>query len=366
MNIANLVKMSASAMDSDEQLKASPSELFTLCISRQWDEALAYVKTHPKEATDFLYPGKRGSAPITALQTLLANVKCRGDAPIELIQKLLDTSPDLAFKRHIYTGNIPMHAVFYNPFYSAAKRAQIAQIILRSAGPKSITMINKDGRAPLHTICSQHCNFEPLSLLLEAAPQVASWEDNQGNLPIHLACRSIKVPLKSIIILNSAYPNGITHRNFDGMTPLQVAIQIASNAHDSSKARSLINFLTKMEASFVDSSGNQEPGGHHHLGKREEDTYTRSKVQVQPKKKRKRYSAKIVLEERFCDYLPESRDDVEDPPPLYKRVKFETPLSSPEPSVHAEARDAEESPVHWSWVEEISPHILLSMKIETV
>jgi hypothetical protein len=241
--------------------KSKTSEMFTLCISCKWNEALKYVKVNPKEATSFLYPGKRGSVPITALQTILANVKCRGDAPIELVQALLEASPNLAFERHIHSGNVPMHAVFYNPFFSATKRAQISQIILQSSGAKAVMMKNKDGRAPLHTICSQHCNFEPLSFLLNAAPQVASWEDNDGNLPIHLACRSIKVPLKSIQILSEAYPNGIIHKNSEGMTPLEVAMEtgkasgsLRTSSNLGSKARRLINVLTKMMVDFETSN----------------------------------------------------------------------------------------------------------------
>ena len=101
----------------------------------------------------------------------------------------------MARHRHRYTGNLPLHAVFYNAFFSASRRKHIAQTILRSC-PESIVMTNNDGRTPLHTNCSQHCNHEPILTLLRAAPQTAKWSDSNGDLPLHLACRSQKSPNK--------------------------------------------------------------------------------------------------------------------------------------------------------------------------
>lgn len=350
--------------------KSTTSEMFTLCISCKWNEALKYVKLHPKEATAFLYPGKRGSVPITALQTILANVKCRGDAPIELIQALLEASPNLAFERHIYSKNVPMHAVFYNPFFSATKRAQISQIIIQSSGAKAVMMKNKDGRTPLHTICSQHCNFEPLTFLLNAAPQVASWEDNDGNLPIHLACRSIKVPLKSIMILSKAHPKGIIHKNSEGMTPLDVAIEtcrasgsLSTSSNVCSKARSLVNFLTNMKTDFEISTGGKAYktiGNHQNLEERN-DTETSKKQRRQDSKRKK--AADLLAESDLAECASECRDDCEVSPKPTKKSKVDclTPEVHPDDS---EMRDTEESHGFWLWVELISPHILLSMKIE--
>lgn len=350
--------------------KSKASEMFTLCISCKWNEAINYVKLHPKEATAFLYPGKRGSVPITALQTILANVKCRGDAPVELVQALLEASPNLAFERHMHSGNVPMHAVFYNPFFSATKRAQIAQIILQSAGPKAIMMKNKDGRAPLHTICSQHCNFEPLSFLLSTAPQVASWEDNDGNLPIHLACRSVKVPLKSVMILNKANPKGIIHKNSDGMTPLDVAVEIgrasgslSASSNLSSKARSLINFLTNMKADFeISKEGKayKEFGNYQHM----EERLKAPNGPKQGKHNSKRKKAdEMVDEPELFESSPECRDDWEDSQKAFKKYKVES-LSPYVHSEYSDIRETEENHGFWLWVEQISPHILLSMKIE--
>ena len=355
-----------------------PSILFTLCTSRLWKEAIAYVKAHPEDAIKLQQTGKRGAAPITALQTALANVKCRGDVPIELIEELLKESPDLAVQRHIYTGNLPMHAVFYNPFYSAAKRTQIAQLILQASGPKSITMKNNDGRTPLHTICSQHCNFEPLSILLKAAPPIASWEDDHGDLPIHLACRSMKSPLKSIVALYEAYPKGIVHKNLNDMTPLDAAFAIGAANNSSSasgnsplpasKGRNLIHLLMKLQASFMESKEGvqfKKCGGMMRSDELEEAKRKRKGTSSKRKK-----SIEVIFNEPSRDDSQDARDDVEDFPPPTKRPRrkcsYSSRPSSPDHVAAFEIREAEDSSAVWSWIEEISPNILISMKRDSM
>lgn len=59
--------------------------------------------------------------------------------------------------------------------------------------------------------------------LLRSAPETASWPDNNGDLPIHLACRSQKSPNKSIIVLFEAFPEGIRMRNSQGKRPIDIA-----------------------------------------------------------------------------------------------------------------------------------------------
>jgi hypothetical protein len=228
------------------------SKLYLLCVSCNWDEALALVATHPEEAQKLLYTAQRGAASISALHVVLAHAKCRGGVPFELVRALSNAAPDLVMHRHSYTGNLPLHAVFYNPFFSASKRSQIAAILLE-ANMASAVAKNQDERTPLHTICSQHCNFGPLSLLLDVAQNTASWSDKNGDLPLHLACRSLKSPNKSIVALYNAYPQGLLQANGVGMTPvcivkeIQGGITFSTPSTSISKCHSVLQLLSRLE-----------------------------------------------------------------------------------------------------------------------
>ena len=166
----------------------------------------------------------------------------------------------MAEMKHLYTGNLPLHAVFYNAFFSSAKRATIAEMIIK-ANPQSVLMTNHDGRTPLHTTCTQHCNYEPVVALLEAAPQIAKWTDTNNELPLHLACRSQKTPNKSIQALFTAFPEGIFYKNGQGMTPLEIAK--ASRITEQRKI-SRLALLTSLQAQQIQVKMKNIPGIIHH------------------------------------------------------------------------------------------------------
>ena len=139
-----------------------------------------------------------------------------------MIQALVLADPSSVDQKHIYTGSVPLHATFYNGFFSSSKRTAIAKILLEAC-PQSIKTTNNDGKTALHTNASQHCNYEPTLLLLEAAPEIATWADSNGDLPLHCACRSHKSPSKSIIAIFKQFPAGIMARNKKGLTPVDEA-----------------------------------------------------------------------------------------------------------------------------------------------
>ena len=111
------------------------------------------------------------------------------------------------------------------------------------ACPQSIKTTNNDGKTALHTNASQHCNYEPTLLLLEAAPEITTWMDNNGDLPLHCACRSHKSPSKSIIAIFKQYPAGIITRNKKGLTPVDEARLCALT---SSKKESRLKVLRRL------------------------------------------------------------------------------------------------------------------------
>lgn len=185
----------------------------------------------------------RGAAKISMLQLVLAHPKCKGDVPLSVVECLLKLAPEIAEFRHLYTQNFPLHAVFYNPFFSSSKRVALAEMLIK-ASPRTLLMTNSDGRTPLHTFCTQHCNYEPLLAVLRAAPQTAWWKDDNGELPLHLACRSHKPPNKSIRALFNAYPNGILVKDNKGKTPLQTAKNCSLRTQ---RIKTRISLLEKLE-----------------------------------------------------------------------------------------------------------------------
>lgn len=138
-----------------------PSKLFLLCIERQWTDVLQFLHDYPHEAGQLLNTGKKGAAKVSTLQVVLSHAKCQGSVPLDVIDALLEVAPNLANSSHLYTGNVPLHAVFYNAFFNANMRKEIAERLL-VISPESATTKNKDGRTPLHTNCSQRKSFQTL------------------------------------------------------------------------------------------------------------------------------------------------------------------------------------------------------------
>lgn len=152
-----------------------------------------------------------------------------------MIQAIVLADPSSVDQTHSYTGSSPLHATFYNGFFSSSKRTAIAKILLEAC-PRSIKTTNNDGKTALHTNASQHCNYEPTLLLLDAAPEIATWTDNNGDLPLHCACRSHKSPSKSIIAIFKRFPAAIVARNKKGLTPLDEA-RICALTSDKKESR---------------------------------------------------------------------------------------------------------------------------------
>lgn len=177
-----------------------------------------------------------------------------------MIQALIAADPSSINQKHIYTGSVPLHAVYYNPYMSSSKRTAITKILLEAC-PLSIKTTNNDGKTALHTNASQHCNYEPTVLLLKAAPEIAEWKDNDGNLPLHCACRSHKSPSKSIIAIFRQYPAAIVTRNKAGLTPVDEARMCALT---SDKKESRLQVLKKLLLEYKSGYQSVEESGHGH------------------------------------------------------------------------------------------------------
>ena len=94
----------------------------------------------------------------------------------------------------------------------------------------------------------RHCNYEPICTLLTNSPVTASWKDFNGDLPIHLACRSQKSPNKSIIELYNFFPEGILTENNSGQKPIDL---IDLSPMDPKKRRARKKLLRNLEKKYT-------------------------------------------------------------------------------------------------------------------
>lgn len=130
-----------------------------------------------------------------------------------------------------------------------------------------------------------------------------------------------------------------------------------------SKARRLINVLTKMMVDFETSNNRKvcKAIGNYQTLEGKNGIIISGKQRRQNSKRKK--SADLLAESDLADCASECRDDCEVSPRTIKKSKVESLTLEVHP-VNSEMRDTDEIHGFWLWVELISPHILLSMKVK--
>ncbi|OQS04252.1 hypothetical protein THRCLA_20932 [Thraustotheca clavata] len=70
---------------------------------------------------------------------------------------------------------------------------------------------------------TENGTWSALELLVESNPELVRDEDQQGNLPLHLACENPQIPLFVLEKLVYAYPDALWMRNHDKLLPIEIA-----------------------------------------------------------------------------------------------------------------------------------------------
>ena len=139
------------------------------------------------------------------------------------IVELLQASPSYAKQRHAKTGLLPLH-------WALSRQAPYEVInCLVGQYPESIRENDNDElkRKPLHLAAAYYSKeSKPVVLesVLDAAPDLATVVDEEGRLPLHIAASS-KASKESITILLDAHPDGASRRTKATKLPLHLACE---------------------------------------------------------------------------------------------------------------------------------------------
>jgi len=162
------------------------------------------------------------------------HLACKRNPPQEIILSLVEAAPKMIECCDMYQ-RFPIH-------HAAEWGASLDAInILCAAKPKTLMAVDIDGKSPLHltlTGCSRIAQQKrcPPSVgeiqKLSSEKEVLKIADKQGNLPIHLACKSLGfVSLDSLKILVKGNKEGLEHRNSNGDLPIHLVLTQKMQAH---------------------------------------------------------------------------------------------------------------------------------------
>jgi len=110
--------------------------------------------------------------------------------------------------------------------HDACKRGatleEVKELLIEN--PKYVETQDENGALPLHLACKHKtsCSFEVIEALIQAHPDPESVEkqDNEGMLPLHHACEN-ELPFEVIEALIDLYPRGLLRENKQGKTPFE-------------------------------------------------------------------------------------------------------------------------------------------------
>jgi len=212
-----------------------------------------------------------------------------GNSPLQIAIKrenldatklLLDSCPDSA-KAQNNEESLPLHIA------CRIKSLHIAELLL-NAYPEGSKVRNKNGQIPLHCACRNNdtemailllkthsegakvkdnngrlpvlhslifCGSSGfIKMLFKAYPEAVREKTNEGNLPLHVACKMHTADIDDIVqFLIEAYPEGAKVQNLAGFLPLHFAVD--RNAFNAAK------WLLKVypEASIVKNQAGYSP-----------------------------------------------------------------------------------------------------------
>ena len=96
------------------------------------------------------------------------------------------------------------------------------QTLLQLFPANSFRRQDNDGALPLHIACRVGAPIEILGLLVQKYPAALQTKDNNGELPLHAVCRAGAPSLKSIRYVVEQDPNAVQAANNDGALPLHL------------------------------------------------------------------------------------------------------------------------------------------------
>eukprot|EP00956_Cyclotella_meneghiniana_P025306 scaffold52590_cov23-Cyclotella_meneghiniana.AAC.4 len=102
--------------------------------------------------------------------------------------------------------------------------------LMVAANPSSVTTADNQGNIPLHIAC-QMGNLDAVTLLIRIDDDSLKTRDLSGNLPLHLACKHGRCEIIPCILEQSAF--GVTVQNSEKQTPIELLFYEAECDRDS-------------------------------------------------------------------------------------------------------------------------------------
>ena len=191
------------------------SKLFELILQQDWDDVLFRLEIHPKEASQWENVGFDGEH---ETRVLPFHEACTLNAPLRVIEMLLNAYPEATHKKDLYFHRLPLHFACIN-----CASPEVIRMLVTSY-PDGAKVQDSLGRVPLHYAVFSHDSAEIIECLNEAFPDGPQVMDYKGWIPLHVACRHGSAANVLTAILK-AYPRGVNNRTYGGMTPYECALK---------------------------------------------------------------------------------------------------------------------------------------------
>uniref|UniRef100_A0A7S1Z5L4 Uncharacterized protein n=1 Tax=Ditylum brightwellii TaxID=49249 RepID=A0A7S1Z5L4_9STRA len=237
-------------------------DLEHLISSEEWLLAHHRGQECPQEAKSWsirpmLFGGELPS------KVLPIHLACSLRAPDYVLSMLLAEYQKCAGKRESGYGRLPLHV-------ACQSGASVGSIgILLEKYPEGPRTRDSLGRLPLHLVClgaplsslpSSSSSPSPaapplqctpsswdscvsvVDALLAMYPEAAGKVDNQGQMPLHVAC-SAGAPVGAIRLLIDAFPDAVTAETHKGSTPMLHAARLP-NSPNKTEIISTLQFMT--------------------------------------------------------------------------------------------------------------------------
>jgi len=130
------------------------------------------------------------------------HVACRTDAPVEILELLLQEHPG-AVRIADNSGSLPMHVTCQA---DAPSRAVLQLLLDRS--PTALRARDHAGALPLHCLCASNPPVDALELLLRACHGSVAERNNNNDLPFTVACKT-RASIGVCLVLLRAHPDAL-------------------------------------------------------------------------------------------------------------------------------------------------------------
>jgi hypothetical protein len=114
-------------------------------------------------------------------------------------------------------------------------------------GPKAAQSKDNNGRLPLHLACKKGITKNALTMLLQVYARGAAAKDDQEKLPVHHACQTGACSPAAVLALLDAHPESIHARTAFGLTPHDEACQPKQGVNMESIVEVLDRFKAEQE-----------------------------------------------------------------------------------------------------------------------